>query len=181
VYLSTLEGHVPVEMLRTFSAYLARCSVFTESTLNLLYDALGRFYEHCVLFQATGVREPGPEGFALPRQHSIKHYPHLITEFGALNGLCSSITESKHIRAVKEPWRRSSRNQPLRQILVVNQRLDKLVAASVDFANRGMIPKHISTLPPDPDPPNELGEDNDGGPDGGVVLNHIVLAKKKGM
>jgi hypothetical protein len=40
---------------------------------------------------------------------------------------------------VKEPWRRSSRFEALSQMLLTNQRLDKLAAARVDFANRGML------------------------------------------
>jgi hypothetical protein len=75
----------------------------------------------------------------LPRQHSLKHYCLLIQLFGAPNGLCSSITESKHIKAVKEPWRCSSRNEPLGQMLLTNQRLDKLAAAHADFQARGML------------------------------------------
>ncbi|KAH9028838.1 hypothetical protein EDB83DRAFT_2230010 [Lactarius deliciosus] len=41
----------------------------------------------------------------------------LIQQFGALNGLCSSITESKHIKAVKEPWHCSSCNKLPGQII----------------------------------------------------------------
>jgi hypothetical protein len=67
------------------------------------------------------------------------HYHHLIREFGAPNGLCSSITESKHIKAVKEPWRRSNRFNALGQMLLTNQRLDKLAAAKVDFVHRKML------------------------------------------
>ncbi|KAI0038125.1 hypothetical protein FA95DRAFT_1475492, partial [Auriscalpium vulgare] len=52
---------------------------------------------------------------------SRRHYRHLIEEFAALNGLWSSITESKHIKAVKEPWRRWSRNEALGQMLLANQ------------------------------------------------------------
>ena len=59
--------------------------------------------------------------------------------FGAPNGLCSSMTEAKHIKAVKEPWRRSSRYEALGQILLTNQRQDKLAAARVDFTSRGML------------------------------------------
>jgi hypothetical protein len=40
---------------------------------------------------------------------------------------------------VKEPWRRSNRFDALSQMLLTNQRLDKLAAARVDFANRGML------------------------------------------
>ena len=69
----------------------------------------------------------------------MNHYRHLIQVFGAPNGLCSSITESKHVKAVKEPWRRSNHFNALGQMLLTNQRLDKLAAARVDFENRGML------------------------------------------
>ena len=59
----------------------------------------------------------------------MKHYPHLIRQFGAPNGLCSSITESKHIKAVKRPYRRTNRFQALGQMLLINQRLNKLTVA----------------------------------------------------
>ncbi|KIK35056.1 hypothetical protein CY34DRAFT_17283 [Suillus luteus UH-Slu-Lm8-n1] len=68
-----------------------------------------------------------------------EHYIHLIRLFGAPNGLRSSITKSKHIKAVKEPWQWSNRYKALGQMLVTNQRLDKLTAAWTDFTNRGML------------------------------------------
>ncbi|KAG6329486.1 hypothetical protein ID866_9602 [Astraeus odoratus] len=49
----------------------------------------------------------------------------LIELFGAPNGLCLSITESKHIKAVKEPWWQSSHFEAVGQMLVTNQCLDK--------------------------------------------------------
>ena len=69
----------------------------------------------------------------------MDHYIDRIWDFGAPNGLCSSITESKHIKAVKEPWRRSNRFEALGQMLLTNLRLDKIAAARVDFAARGML------------------------------------------
>ena len=38
----------------------------------------------------------------------------------------TSITENKHIFAAKKPWRRSSRFEALGQMLLTNQRLEKL-------------------------------------------------------
>jgi len=67
------------------------------------------------------------------------HYYEHIKNFGSPNGLCSSITESKHIAAVKRPWRRSNKHAALRQMLKVNERLDKLAAARADFTARGML------------------------------------------
>ncbi|THH10643.1 hypothetical protein EW146_g8310 [Bondarzewia mesenterica] len=60
-------------------------------------------------------------------------------QFGAPNGLCSSITESKHIKAVKEPWRRSNHFNALGQMLLTNQRLDKLAAICEDFKACSML------------------------------------------
>ncbi|KAH9040822.1 hypothetical protein EDB84DRAFT_1587510 [Lactarius hengduanensis] len=140
VYLPAIEGHVPNKMLyaiRSFLdfCYIARHNVLTEITLTELEDALARFNEYRTVFLEENVRE----NFSLPRQHSMHHYPDMIRLFGAPNGLCSSITEAKHIKAVKEPWRRSNRNKPLKQMLLTNQRLDKLMAARIDFTRRGML------------------------------------------
>ncbi|KAG2124061.1 hypothetical protein DEU56DRAFT_923674 [Suillus clintonianus] len=140
VYLPAIEGHVPTDVVRTFRAflefcYLVRRSIITESTLGQIQDALDRFHHYRAIFESTGVVST----FSLPRQHSCTHYILLIRLYGAPNGLCSSITETKHIKAVKEPWRRSSRYKALGQMLVTNQRLDKLAAARVDFKSRGML------------------------------------------
>ena len=59
----------------------------------------------------------------------MTHYSLLIRLFGAPNGLCSSITESKHIKDVKEPWQQSNRYNTLLQMLITIQRLNKLAAA----------------------------------------------------
>ncbi|KAH9839919.1 uncharacterized protein C8Q71DRAFT_820987 [Rhodofomes roseus] len=141
VYLSAIEGHVPDEMVRCFAAYLdfcylARRSAHDDKSLAAMQEALDRFHTHRVIFETVGVR---PEGFSLPRQHALMHYIKGIRLFGSPNGICSSITESKHIRAVKRPWRASSKNNPLPQILRANQRLDKLNAARSCFTSRHML------------------------------------------
>jgi len=139
VYLPALQGHLPGDVIRTFCAFLEFCytahrDVITEDDLAELEDALSRFHLFREVF--APIR---PNGFLLPRQHALVHYPDLIRLFGAPNGICSSITESKHICAVKEPWRRSSRNEALLQMLVTNQCLDQLSAAHVEFGERGML------------------------------------------
>jgi hypothetical protein len=126
-----------VQAIRAFLefCYIARRDIHDTRSLAALDNALERFHLHREIFRTSGIRE----GFNLPRQHSLVHYYKLIRDYGAPNGLCSSITESKHIKAVKEPWRRSNRFNALSQILLTNQRLDKLAAARVDFADRGML------------------------------------------
>ncbi|KAH9033491.1 hypothetical protein EDB85DRAFT_1864385 [Lactarius pseudohatsudake] len=141
VYLPAIQGHIPDEMVLAMRAflefcYIARRDIHDTHSLGALDDALKRFHRHREIFREVGVRI---KGFNLPRQHSLIHYTKLIRAYGAPNGLCSSITESKHIKAVKEPWRRSNRFDALSQMLLTNQRLDKLAAARVDFTNRGML------------------------------------------
>jgi hypothetical protein len=144
VFLPAIEGHVPQDMVRAFRAllefcYLVRRNVITEDTLTQIQDALRRFHQYRKVFDVV------VPTFSRPRQHSMTHYSDMIRLFGAPNGLCSSITESKHIKAVKEPWRWSSRHNALGQMLVTNQRLDKLAASRVDFDARGMLTGTILT------------------------------------
>jgi hypothetical protein len=138
VFLPAIEGHVPGDMVRAFRAllefcYLVQRNVITEDTLNQIQDALGHFHHYRKIF---GLIIPT---FSLPRQHSMIHYMDMIRLFGALNGLCSSIMESKHIKAVKEPWHWSNRHNALGQMLVTNQCLDRLAASHVDFNGQGML------------------------------------------
>jgi hypothetical protein len=141
VYLPAIEGHVPEAMVQAMHAflefcYIARRNILDTKSLGQLQNALDRYHAYRIIFQECGVRTGG---FNLPRQHSLLHYHQLIRAFGAPNGLYSSITESKHIKAVKEPWRRSNRWNALGQMLLTNQRLDKLAAAHVDFVHRQML------------------------------------------
>jgi hypothetical protein len=174
--------------------------VIDEDALTQIQAALARFHQDREIFRELDVR---PDGFSLPRQHSLIHYPFLITQFGAPNGLCSSITESKHIKAVKKPYRRSSRNNPLGQMLVTNQRLDKIAAARIDFTSRGMLygpnlssgflaqltTSSVNNDIPQPAPDNIKqtvpGNNNDGEGDAGAVdepdsLAEVTLAKTYG-
>ncbi|THG97315.1 hypothetical protein EW026_g4652 [Hermanssonia centrifuga] len=142
VYLPAVVHFVPADMARALSTfmeicYLLRRSVQTEDTVARVSQCLRRYHNLREIFRTTGTR---PNGFhAYLRHHAIDHYPQHIVNFGAPNGLCSSITESKHIKAVKEPWRRSNKYNALSQMLETNQRTDKLAAARVDFAARHML------------------------------------------
>ncbi|KAG2122561.1 hypothetical protein BD769DRAFT_1629210 [Suillus cothurnatus] len=126
VYLPALEGYVPMDIIRTFRAllefcYLVCCNVITETSLNKIDDTVARFHQYHEIFKDTEIVST----FSLPRQHSIKHYNTLIRLL--------------HIKAVKEPWRRSSCYKALGQMLVTNQHLDKLTASRQDFYAHGML------------------------------------------
>ncbi|KAJ7724780.1 hypothetical protein B0H16DRAFT_289198 [Mycena metata] len=177
VYLPAIEGYVPPQMVRTFSAflefcYLVRRNILNEESLQEVDAALARFHRERVIFEQEGVVL---SGFSLPRQHSMVHYRYLTQQFGAPNGLCSSITESKHIKAVKEPWRRSSKFNALGQMLTVNDRIDKLAASRVDFVERGMIPGPTGRPPPSD---QEQGDDDGGPSERRDILGEVVLARR---
>ncbi|KAI6008589.1 hypothetical protein EDC04DRAFT_2871475 [Pisolithus marmoratus] len=125
VYIAAIEGYVPQDMVCTFHAFLEFCYLY----------ALACFHLYREVFQDANIITT----FSLPWQHAMKHYPYLICQFSALNGLCSSITESKHIKAVKRPYRHTNCFQALRQMLIINERLDKFAAAHADFERRGML------------------------------------------
>ena len=141
--MNAIQAFVPPDIVKTFATflnfyYIARRDVITEDSLKQLSVALQKFHEARQVFSGT-VRAVGPSAFSLPRQHAMVHYYNHIKNFGAPNGLCSSITELKHITAVKRPWRRSNKHAALSQMLKSNERLDKLAAARVDFTARGML------------------------------------------
>ena len=191
VYLPAIVGYVPEDIVKCLSAfldatYIIRRQDIGQDDLDSLNTALDNFWRLREVFRTHGVR---PDGFSLPRQHALFHIRRQIEDFGAPGGLCSSITESRHITAVKKPWRRSNRHQALGQMLVINQRLDKLAAMHMDFVARGMLPAGHPTwrrLSTDPnlkrmtaDNDND-DDDDDGAPVEENVMGHVVLARTRG-
>ncbi|KDQ53825.1 hypothetical protein JAAARDRAFT_115144, partial [Jaapia argillacea MUCL 33604] len=189
VYLPAITGHVPDSMVKCLAAFLDFCYIARRNSIDTdamdeLKSTLTRFHHHRQIFVETGVRDTD---ISLPRQHSLMHYIRGIRLFGSPNGLCSSITESKHIGAVGEPWRRSSRYKALRQMLRTNQRLDKMAAAQQAFERKGMMEGSTSSYtarmlagdepePVETDPVDD--EDDDSGPvDGPKVMNFVKLAQ----
>jgi len=181
VYLPAIAGHVPPGMVHALSAlldfcYLVRRSVLNEVTLDAIDAAVERFHQERTVFITSGVRVH----LSLPHQHAMVHYRELVELFGAPNGLCSSITESKHIRAVKEPWRRSNKFNALGQMLVTNQRLDKLAAARRWFTERGLLDGPL--LPEGMEAVRVDVEDDEGGTvEDDLVTYTVKLASRPGV
>jgi hypothetical protein len=169
--------------------YIARRNAITTSDLNAFEQHLTQFQDLRNIFIETGVRT----SISLPHQHALSHYACKIELFGSPNGICSSITESMHITAVKKPWRHSSRFNPLLQMIKSISRQDKLDALRHVFENRGMLEgtmsHYVSEVMAD-NPPiirpygqnnesNEDGDanDDDGGPlSGPMTLAQVTLA-----
>ena len=140
VYLAAIVGYVPEEMVQCLSAFLELCYIFhrnaiTADALDQAKEHLSRFHELRQIFIDTGTRAHT----SLPRQHALTHFITSIIDFGSPNGLCSSITESRHITAVKEPWRRSNRFNALSQMLVTINRLDKMNTLYRLLSLRGLL------------------------------------------
>ena len=133
----------------------------------------------------------------------MAHYRLHIENFGAPSGLCTSTPEAKHKSAVKRPWRRSNRCEALKQMLLTNERNDKLASAYVDFKQRRMLegtaatdalrrllvseghdhllsdPPPASSIPQQPYSPEDDDEDTFG-PDNDKILSEVTLAKGRG-
>ena len=180
---------MPEEIIRCISAFLDVCYIarrqdISNEALDALDAALSKFWELREVFRSSGVR---PTGFSLPRQHALFHYRRQIEDFGAPGGLCSSIMESRHITAVKRPWRRSNRYNAIGQMLITIQRSDKLAAMRSDFVARGMLPgghksgNYMTTYVFEPKSSNR-GEEDDAWPaEEENVIGNVVLAQTRGM
>ncbi|KAJ7572018.1 hypothetical protein C8J56DRAFT_809850 [Mycena floridula] len=140
VYLAAIAGHIPSKMVQCVAAFMEICYTFrqdaiTHDDLQQTQFELDRFYETRTIFIESGVRT----SISLPRQHALKHFTPSIRLFGSPNGLCSSITESKHIRSVKEPWRRSNHYNALPQMLCTITRMEKMEALRSVLARQGLL------------------------------------------
>ncbi|KIM66389.1 hypothetical protein SCLCIDRAFT_21889 [Scleroderma citrinum Foug A] len=120
VFLPAIADYVPSKMVQAIAAFMDFCYIVHQSTLDeadliAMDKALKSFEAECTIFEE------------------------LVQQFGAPNGLCTSITESKHIEAVKKPWRRSNRHEALGQMLVTNQWLDNLAHFRANQFARGFL------------------------------------------
>ncbi|EDR13606.1 uncharacterized protein LACBIDRAFT_322663 [Laccaria bicolor S238N-H82] len=184
VYLAAITGYVPTKMVQCLSAfldfcYIARHNAITYEGLQELEASLEHFHLLRQVFIDTGVWVD----ISLPRQHPLVHYARSMCLFGSPNGLCSSITESKHIKAVKEPWRRSSRYNTLIQMLWTISQLDKMAAARSMFTSKGMMKgstlSYMEMIDAGgaPEPlALDLDDENDENDDLGPVLGPKVLS-----
>ena len=175
--------------------YLVQCNLFDESTLNAINVAVTKFHAYHIIFEDVGICNH----FSLPCQHSVKHFWLLIQMFGAPNGLCSSITELKHIKAVKEPYWHSCHFEALSQMLLTNQRIDKLAACHINLTTCNMLdgpclapgvdpiipmvelaPDVDPIIPMPPLPPFGRHDPDDDAVDRPRAIASVLLAKTRG-
>lgn len=140
MYLAAVVGYLPSKMIRCLSTFINACYIvrrnaISEPVRQRFKNLVEQFQQLRSIFIESGVRA----SISLPRQHALPHFVNAIELFGAPNGLCSSITESKHIKAVKEPWRRSSRFRALVQMLIIIIRMEKMAALRQRLKRQGFL------------------------------------------
>lgn len=115
--------------------YILQRNAISASALTEATAELEKFHKLRSVFVEEGSRQHT----SLPRQHALSHFIPAVQNFGSPNGLCSSITESRHITAVKEPWRRSNQFNALPQMLTIMVRIEKMEALQRRFHSQRML------------------------------------------
>ncbi|KAI9449318.1 hypothetical protein BJY52DRAFT_1206403 [Lactarius psammicola] len=164
VYLGAIAGYLPPMMVHCISTFIDACYVTCRNAIS-----------------ASALKWSGVcMSISLPHQHALSHYALSIQLFGSPNGLCSSITESKHIKAVKEPWQRSSWYNVLPQILWTLVQLEKMAAHHHLLASKGLMKGMMENLMPLGLGDTFLKSDKDGTPVEGIneeeTLSIVVLS-----
>jgi hypothetical protein len=127
-------------MVCCIATYMDACYIVCRNAISMpvlerFNQLVKKFQEPRDVFITSGVRT----SISLPRQHGLPHFYSGIQLFGAPNGLCSSLIESKHIKVVKEPWRRSSQFRALVQMLCIIIRMEKMAALRHSLIKNGLL------------------------------------------
>ena len=80
--------------------YLAQYPIHSDSTLQLLMDALSRFHANRGIFVDLGIRTQ----FNIPKFHFMSHYVELIKYFGTTDNFNTQYTERLHIDLAKDAY-----------------------------------------------------------------------------
>ncbi|KAF8263103.1 hypothetical protein EI94DRAFT_1773032 [Lactarius quietus] len=140
VFLAAITGYLPSVMVRSIVAFMDACYITRRNAINSialehLRNSVDMYHELRSVFVQAGVRNT----LSLPHQHALMHFYHAIHLFGSPNGLCSSITESKHIETMKDTWRRTSRYYAIYQMLRILFCMAKMLALHRRLQRNGML------------------------------------------
>ncbi|QRW13139.1 hypothetical protein RhiLY_12138 [Ceratobasidium sp. AG-Ba] len=108
----------------------------------------------------------------IPKLHSLTHYPYLISQLGAPEGLSTEITERLHIDFVKEPWLATNHVNPIQQMVgyLENREAWALLRAYMHDQRLVIDPRFKDTVKEDDDEDagveEGLADAADGGEDG---------------
>ncbi|KAF8274535.1 hypothetical protein EI94DRAFT_1768740 [Lactarius quietus] len=150
VFLAAIAGYISLAMVRCIAAFMDACYIAHWNAIDLpslkhVWGYVQTYHDFCYLpnhnndlcdvFIEAGVHVD----VAVPHQHALSHFYHTIHQFGSPNGLCSSITKSKHIPTTKDTWQRSSKNNAMGQMVRTIQWIDKMLLLHQHFKECGML------------------------------------------
>jgi hypothetical protein len=112
VYFAAISRYLPLKIVQCLALFIELCSLFhwnviTATDINQIQYELDCLHQLHETFIKVGVQAD----ISLPWQHALLYYETGIINFGSSNGLCSSITESKHIIAVRGHRRQCQRKR----------------------------------------------------------------------
>ena len=121
-------GASPIRLVRTLCAlldflYLAQYPQHTDSTLQLLDDALERFHTNKEIFVELGIRS----AFNLPKLHACRHYADMIRRFGTTDNYNTEYTKRLHIDLAKDAYRATNHKGEYDQMTLWLERREKII------------------------------------------------------
>ncbi|KAF8257099.1 hypothetical protein EI94DRAFT_1774628 [Lactarius quietus] len=135
VFLTAITGYLPSMMVCSIAAFM---------------DAY-MYHKLPSVFIQAGVHNT----LSLPCQHTLMHFYHAIHLFRSPNGLCSSITKSKHIETAKDTWKRTSQYYTIYQMLRILAWLSILTLQPCSTHQPAQVPSCFHTIPLQALPPEE--------------------------
>ncbi|KAG8743109.1 hypothetical protein FRC11_014025, partial [Ceratobasidium sp. 423] len=145
VFIGVMHGLVPDRVLKAVIAvidfiYYARLPVHTDTTLQLLDDALARFHEFKDVFVTWQIRTD----FNINKLHSMIHYSESIRQLGAADGYNTETPERLHIEFAKRAYQATNRREFFKQMTVYLDRRERV--AKFDMYLRWAIPAYAERL-----------------------------------
>ncbi|KAF8257651.1 hypothetical protein EI94DRAFT_1708769 [Lactarius quietus] len=140
VFLAAIAGYIPSAMVHCIAAFMDTCYIACQNAIDLpslehFQGYVQTYHDLHDVFIEAGVCVD----VAVPRQHALSHFHHAIHQFSSSNGLCLSITKSKHIPATKDTWQRSSKNNAMGQMVRTIQWMDRMSLLHQHFKECGML------------------------------------------
>ena len=102
--------------------YYSQYSIHTDTTLELMRDALNRFHTNKDIFIDLGVRDH----FNIPKVHFLSHYIDLITLFGTTDNFNTQYTERLHIDYAKDAYAATNKKDEYTQMTTWLERKEKI-------------------------------------------------------
>ena len=103
--------------------YLAQYPIHTDTTLELLEDALKCFHANKDIFVDLGLRD----GFNIPKLHFASHYSTLIKLYGTADNTNTEYTERLHIDLAKDAYAATNGKDEFSQMTTWLERKEKIL------------------------------------------------------